>query len=177
MTMTAVFEQSQASRFFMAPTSVWSMKRPIAVISQQDRIEILKKPLKTMCLTLVPLGLLRRLPKKLGFFRSLADIFGHAQARELLHLAIYKLDQGGSMAAYGEWWKEVYLKNASPLSERISELLSAVSRISRLRHAAKLDKAKAEDVESLTYALDNTSISTYSKTIGDAAYGHAKRGS
>ena len=28
---------------------------------------------------------------------------------------------------------------------------------------------------SLTYALDNTSISAYSKTIGDAAYGHAKR--
>ena len=47
-----------------------------------------------------------------GLFRSLADIFGHAQARELLHLAIYKLDQGGSMAAYGEWWKEVYLKDA-----------------------------------------------------------------
>ena len=36
--------------------------------SGRDRIEILKKPLKTMCLTLVPLGLLRRLPKKLGFF-------------------------------------------------------------------------------------------------------------
>ena len=56
--------------WIMAPTSVWSMKRPIAVISQsgRDRIEILKKPLKTMCLTLVPLGLLRRLPKKLVFF-------------------------------------------------------------------------------------------------------------
>ena len=121
------------------------------------------------------------LAEEAGLFRSLADIFGHAQARELLHLAIYKLDQSGSMAAYGEWWKEVYLKNASPLSDqRISELLSAVSikdfeEFFRLRHAAKLDKAKAEDVESLTYALDNTSISTYSKTIGDAAYGHAKR--
>ena len=121
------------------------------------------------------------LAEESGLFRSLADIFGHAQARELLHLAIYKLDQSGSMAAYGEWWKEVYLKNASPLSDqRISELLSAVSikdfeEFFRLRHAAKLDKAKAEDVESLTYALDNTSISTYSKTIGDAAYGHAKR--
>ena len=79
-TMTAVscpakhslsnFLSTQASRFFTVPTSVWSMKRPIAVISQsgRDRIEILKKPLKTMCLTLVPLGLLRRLPKKLGFF-------------------------------------------------------------------------------------------------------------
>ena len=55
-TMTAVscpakhslsnFLSTQASRFFMAPTSVWSMKRPIAVISQsgRDRIEILKKP-------------------------------------------------------------------------------------------------------------------------------------
>ena len=121
------------------------------------------------------------LAEEAGLFRSLADIFGHAQARELLHLAIYKLDQSGSMAAYGEWWKEVYLKNASPLSDqRISELLSAVSikdfeEFFRLRHAAKLDKAKAEDVESLTYALDNTSISTYSKTISDAAYGHAKR--
>ena len=31
----------------------------------------------------------------------MADIFGHAQARELLHLAIYKLDQA-QYAAYGD---------------------------------------------------------------------------
>ena len=96
------------------------------------------------------------LAEEAGLFRSLADIFGHAQARELLHLAIYKLDQGGSMAAYGEWWKEVYLKNASPLSDqRISELLSAVSikdfeEFFRLHHAAKLDQANADDVKNLT---------------------------
>lgn len=64
------FPQYAGFPLFMVPTSVWSMKRLIAVISQsgRDRIEILKKPLKTMCLTLGPLGLLRRLPKKLGCF-------------------------------------------------------------------------------------------------------------
>lgn len=37
---------------------------------------------------------------------------------------------------------------------------------------AKLDKAKADNVENLTYALDNTA---YYKMIGEMAYGHAKR--
>ena len=56
------------------------------------------------------------LAEEAGLFRSLADIFGHAQARELLHLAIYKLDQGGSMNAWangGRW----------PISRRPAHLM------------------------------------------------------
>ena len=40
------------------------------------------------------------------------------------------------------------------------------------RHEAKLKGAKGQ---TLSYALDNTSISTHSRTIADAAYGYAKR--
>ena len=117
------------------------------------------------------------LAEEAGLFRSLADIFGHAQARELLHLAIYKLDQSGSMAAYGEWWKEVYLKNASPLSDqRISELLSAVSikdfeEFFRLRHAKRDPDLKQINYTFVCDQKDGEIVFayTYEGSINDSA--------
>ena len=113
-----------------------------------------------------------------GLFDSLVDVFGREKARALLHLAIYKLDASSSMAAYREWNCGVYLKQTKPLSEeRISELLAGIDNKSfedffQRRHAVKLQNL---DGEHLTYAFDNTSISTYSETIPEAEYGHAKR--
>ena len=98
-------------------------------------------------------------------------------ARDLLHLAIYKLDGGRSMAAYDDWRRSVYLRQARCLSsQRISEILSRVTQrqfedFFCLRHKRKL----GETDSAVHYALDNTSISTYSETIEDAAFGHAKR--
>ena len=113
-----------------------------------------------------------------GIYRDLVSVFGDKAARRLLDLAIYKLDSGNAMASFEPWWQSVYLKNSIPQSDqRISELLSSVKIqhfddfFSR-RHQAKLERAEGAP---LSYALDNTSISTHSKTIADAAYGHAKR--
>lgn len=99
------FPQYAGFPLFMAPTSVWSMKRPIAVISQsgRDRIEILKKPLKTMCLTLVPLGLLRRLPKKLVF----SFIGGYLRSRTGTRTASSRYLQIGPERQYGRLWRMV----------------------------------------------------------------------
>lgn len=129
--------------------------------------------------------------KKSGLFDSLAEVFGRDKARALLHLAIYKLDMGSSMAAFADWSSNVYLNNSRMLADqRISELLSEVttkhfSEFFSLRHADKLKRHEAEKKQNssenqgnrLSYALDNTSISTYSTTIADADYGHAKRDS
>ena len=105
-------------------------------------------------------------------------MFGEKNARGLLDLAIYKLDAGNAMASFEPWWQSVYLKSSAPMSDqRISELLSSVTPrdfdafFSR-RHEAKLKNAKGQV---LSYALDNTSISTHSRSIADAAYGYAKR--
>ena len=49
-------------------------------------------------------------------------------ARDLLHLAIYKLDTGSSMAAFEDRRSGVYLKNSKLLTDqRISEILAKVS--------------------------------------------------
>ena len=68
-----------------------------------------------------------------GLFRSLADIFGHAQARELLHLAIYKLDQSGSMPLMANGGRRSILRTPARLaiSVSVSCFLRSASRISR----------------------------------------------
>lgn len=84
------------------------------------------------------------LAEEAGLFRSLADIFGHAQARELLHLAIYKLDQGGSMAAYGDGGRRSILRTPARLaiSVSVSCFLRSASRISRNFQAPSCSQAR-----------------------------------
>ena len=99
--------------------------------------------------------------------------------RSLLNLAIYKLDGGNSMAAMEDWRASVYLPHGPALkSQRISEVLSRVTpkdfaRYFHLRHQSKIEKMSGTDC--VHYALDNTTISSYSAAIADVAYGHAKR--
>ena len=107
---------------------------------------------------------------------SLVEVFGKEMARDLLHLAIYKLDTGSSMAAFEDWGSGVYLKNSKLLTDqRISEILAKVSVQDFEKFFLKRHKAKLQEDRKLSYALDNTSISTYSETIEDAEYGYAKR--
>ena len=108
--------------------------------------------------------------KKSGLFDSLAEVFGRDKARALLHLAIYKLDMGSSMAAFADWCSNVYLNNSRMLvDQRISELLSDVtakhcSEFFSLRHSDKLKRHEAEKKQDpsknqgnrLAYALDNS---------------------
>lgn len=62
-----------------------------------------------------------------GLLEDLTAVFKQ-DARDLLHLAIYKLDGGRSMAAYDDWRRSVYLRQARCLSsQRISEILSRVT--------------------------------------------------
>ena len=107
---------------------------------------------------------------------SLVDVFGKEIARDLLHLAIYKLDTDSSMAAFEDWCSGVYLKNSKLLTDqRISEILAKVSVQDFEKFFLNRHKAKLQEDRKLSYALDNTSISTYSETIEDAEFGYAKR--
>ena len=107
---------------------------------------------------------------------SLVDVFGKEIARDLLHLAIYKLDTGSSMATFEDWCSGVYLKNSKLLTDqRISEILAKVSVQDFEKFFLNRHKAKLQEDRKLSYALDNTSISTYSETIEDAEFGYAKR--
>ena len=107
---------------------------------------------------------------------SLVGVFGKEIARDLLHLAIYKLDTGSSMAAFEDWCSGVYLKNSKLLTDqRISEILAKVSVQDFEKFFLNRHKAKLQEDRKLSYALDNTSISTYSETIENAEFGYAKR--
>lgn len=107
---------------------------------------------------------------------------------ELLYLAIFKLAGGGSMMTYDLWRQKVWLPKCKRLTgQRISEILAAVDgekvvKYFRLRHNRQ--DAVWEEIykrnpalrgRPIKYALDNTSISTYSDTIAEAQFGHAKR--
>lgn len=107
---------------------------------------------------------------------SLVEVFGKEMGRDLLHLAIYKLDTGSSMAAFEDWCSGVYLKNSKLLTDqRISEILAKVGVQDFEKFFLKRHKAKLQEDRKLSYVLDNTSISTYSETIEDAEFGYAKR--
>lgn len=122
-----------------------------------------------------------------GMLSDLQAVFGKQTARKILDLAIYTLCKSGSMDAYKVWCESVYLTDAQYMSgQRISELLPEITcshwdEFFKRRHEYKtrqaLEQCKdpTQKVSPLHYALDNTTISTYSKTIKDADHGNAKQ--
>jgi len=128
------------------------------------------------------------LAEKNGIRAHLHEVFGKEMGEELLYLAIFKLAGGGSMMTYDLWRQKVWLPKCKRLTgQRISEILAAVDgekvvKYFRLRHNRQ--DAVWEEIykrnpalrgRPIEYALDNTSISTYSDTIAEAQFGHAKR--
>lgn len=126
--------------------------------------------------------------EKIGLLNDLQEVFGRDNARYLLALAIYQLDCGAAMMNFEDWLSMNWLPHVQPLtSQRISELLAEVSQnkidsyySKRYQRIIKcyenVLKRNAQHANTpMAIALDSTSISTYSNTIVDAAYGHAKQ--
>ena len=117
-----------------------------------------------------------------GMLGDLQAELGSEMGRGYLQAAVFAVNSKKSMSCLGAWLEGNWLPDAGPqASQRISELLGRISwkQVSgyfKRRHEAKR-KAHAEKNpgEPLQYALDNTSISTYSETIEEAEFGHAKR--
>ena len=132
---------------------------------------------------------------KNGIFQHLQDAFGKEDGRNLLALGIYQLLTGQAMSSYEDWVTQAWLPISQPLcSQRISELLSrveheAMMKYFHLRFNRSKDnykkfteqqfKARKESLPSkpskLYMAIDSTGISTFSVTIENAAFGHAKQ--
>lgn len=123
-----------------------------------------------------------------GCITDLDAIFGTENSQLLAALSVYMLDGGISMDTYADWLGNVYIPELLPVSgQRISELLATVNQSTLdeyflRRHQKALAEAKKlreknpdAYVPPLTLAFDSTSISTYSRTIEDAEFGHAKR--
>lgn len=121
-----------------------------------------------------------QMAEQLGILEDLRAVFGKDNARDLLNLAIYKLDQAGSTSLYEDWLSYNWLPQSKPIgSRRISELLAEVNdnnmeQYFALRHQRAKKRAK-ENSSAMTLSFNSTSISTYSETICEAAYGKAKQ--
>ncbi len=115
--------------------------------------------------------------KTLEILDDLSTVFGKETARTLLALAIYKFDGGGAMMSFEDWLAQVWLPGVAPLSgQRISEILSKVTpELTEDYYKLRFDRAKKNNPGGMTLSFDSTSISTYSTTITDAAWGHAKQ--
>lgn len=131
--------------------------------------------------------------------QNLQAVFGKQLGTNLLALAIYQLLDGGAMNGYEDWLPDNWLPVSAPLSsQRISELLAQVDHEDMVNYfRLRFDRSKAnyqkwlEEIEQnakkkgsdlppstlqkMYMTLDSTAISTFSMTIEDAAYGHAKQ--
>ena len=117
------------------------------------------------------------LAEKAEIFGDLVEIFGEQDARILLALAIYKLDGGGAMMNFEDWVAQVWLPEVEPVDgRRLSELFARMS-VTKMENYFKRRHARAvkRSAEGVTLSFDSTSISTYSGTIEDAAWGQAKQ--
>lgn len=118
--------------------------------------------------------------KELGIKKSLDQVFGEKDAAALMQLAVYQYLERGACRNFQEWAPGVWLPGSGRLtSQRISEVLSRVDQAKmtqyfKLRFDSANQAASKED-EYRFLALDSTAISSYSETIEDAAYGHAKQ--
>ena len=114
---------------------------------------------------------------KHGILDDLEVVFGTDAAKKLLALAVYKFDGGGAMMTFEDWLAQVWLPEISPMDgRRISELLANVSvPLIEDYYKRRYDRAAKRNKDGMTLSFDSTSISTYSSSITDAAWGHAKQ--
>lgn len=114
---------------------------------------------------------------KHGILDDLEVVFGTDVAKKLLALAVYKFDGGGAMMTFEDWLTQVWLPEISPMDgRRISELLANVSvPLIEDYYKRRYDRAAKRSKDGMTLSFDSTSISTYSSSITDAAWGHAKQ--
>ena len=118
-----------------------------------------------------------KVAEKTGILEDLTSVFGDEKGRYLLALAAYKLDGGGAMMNFEDWVAQVWLPDVEPRDgRRISELLSKLS-VTQFEsyYKKRYDRAVKRETGTVTLSFDSTSISTYSTTITDAAWGHAKQ--
>lgn len=114
---------------------------------------------------------------KHGILDDLEVVLGTDVAKKLLALAVYKFDGGGAMMTFEDWLAQVWLPEISPMDgRRISELLANVSvPLIEDYYKRRYDRAAKRNKDGMTLSFDSTSISTYSSSITDAAWGHAKQ--
>ena len=121
---------------------------------------------------------LDQLARKQNLPELLRMTFGKRLGNDLYALAMYAAIDTGASQHFQTWLSKNWVPNARPLSsQRISEIYASVDSDSIDRFwANKIQhRLSGSDQDIICCAVDSTSISTYSKTIVTAAYGHNKQ--
>ncbi|MDO4938218.1 MAG: hypothetical protein Q4E62_09900 [Sutterellaceae bacterium] len=113
----------------------------------------------------------------MGILEDLTTAFGAKAASFILAIALFKLDGQESMIHFEDWVPQVWLPNIKPSSgQRISELLKSLTVTKQDNYyKCRYERAMKNSPNGTTLSFDSTSISTDSKTIEKAAFGHAKQ--
>lgn len=166
--------------------------RKLVARSEEEVEEILKQnPESCLDEIISPLGgwVCWQTAEDCGILKDLTDVFGPEIGRALLSLAIcVYLSSNGALQIYEEWLPQNWLPKAKLLDSReTSRVLSTVTEEAtkvyfqkRFDRVQKFYKEQIDNKEKTNeyrqfLALDSTAISSYSETIEDAAYGHAKQ--
>lgn len=163
------------------------------VIKTEEETEALEEQRTSSCLDDIvsPLGswICWHTALEHHILKDLKEVLEPEDADNLLKLAVYVfLSSNGALQIYQQWLPQQWLPSAQLLdSAQISRLLAKITdetikkyfklRFDRVRSFYKKlaeQKTLASNVRHLL-ALDSTCIHSYSETIEDAAYGHAKQ--
>ena len=177
--LSSAFEQTFSS--FQGQTWYWADRE---LVSQQqfEQLFPVKKPKKDISWSdeTIRVGVTYaawKTAEKMKILDDLTAVFGEEKGRYLLALAAYKLDGGGAMMNFEDWVAQVWLPDIEPRDgRRISELLAKLT-VTQFEeyYKKRYDRANERQAGAVTLSFDCTSISTYSTTITDAAWGHAKQ--
>ena len=148
----------------------------------QDDSDSIEFP-KPNSLSFLPAYCVMGMAQDQGYLDSLEEVFGEKFAQQWMRSVTYRLLDGGPAHCVSDWLAGQYLgqKGCQLTGQRISELyaqctqekfdqfwLKRFQRSQNVRTSQKLGKVRY-------CAFDSTSIASYSSTIEDAAYGHAKQ--
>lgn len=177
-------ERLKNNKFKSAKQAKYYLKfTPIQKDDMEEELLYVRKPVDVKQLNAGATWLLDNVVANTPLSKALNAVFNHHfQSQKLLSLAYFKaLLPDNAMFLYEHFARDTRLPFHRPLSiSSITRLFQNIKTNDIDRFLCKLNELSIEvednDSSNIYYALDSTSISTYSKNLTDANWGHNKDG-
>lgn len=156
---------------------------PVQCDDMEEEFLYVRKNVDTKCVDAGTTWLLDNIVANTPLAKALSRTFNsHFKAQKLLSLAYFKvIEPNSAMYLYEDFANQTRLPFHSPLSiSSITRLFQNITTSDIDMFLKTLNKLSIEeedkDNSNVYYALDSTSISTYSNSLTDACWGHNKDG-
>lgn len=142
-------------------------------------------PLPTT-LSFLPAYAVMAMARDQGYERALAAVFDPKMAKDWMLAIAYRILDSGPAQSISDWLEEQYLGTRGGIltGQRLSELYARCSQekfdqfwVERFKRSQQTSRSLNGSHPIRYCAFDSTSISSYSTTIDDCAFGHAKQDS